>query len=129
MNTLIFICEINNFDIFTFINVLLKTQNPFWEPLETPTLIGVAIVPLESLAYMLDIEEQMIGIYDYQARLVGHLGVCLIPCTEDGREMPEELSVENPQELVMIFFLIFNSSIKDFLFQKQSRILFHYTIY
>ncbi|XP_053376862.1 kinesin-like protein KIF28P [Mercenaria mercenaria] len=77
-----------------------KTQDPFWEPLETPTLVGVAIVPLESLAYMLDIEEQMIGIYDYQARLVGHLGVCLVPCTEDGEEMSDELSVEEPLDLL-----------------------------
>ncbi|KAL4226051.1 hypothetical protein ACF0H5_014039 [Mactra antiquata] len=77
-----------------------QKQDPFWEPMETPTLIGVTYITLESIAYMLDIGEQKIGIYDYQAKYVGHLIVCLIPCTMDGTEESEDLAVDSPSELI-----------------------------
>ena len=70
--------------------------------METPTLIGLAYVPLESIAYMLDIDEQKIGIYDYQAGHAGYLTVVLVPCTEVGDECLEEKAVEDPTELVII---------------------------
>ena len=83
-----------------FLSRVFQTQDPFWEPLDTPTLIGVAYIPLESISYMLDIGEQKIGIYDYQARHVGFLSAHLIPCEADGEENSEDLAVEEPIDLV-----------------------------
>lgn len=49
---------------------------------------------------MLDIGEQKIGIYDYQAKHVGFLNISLVPCDSDGVDNPDELSVEEPIDLV-----------------------------
>ena len=77
-----------------------QAQDPFWEPLETPTLIGVAYVPTECIAYMLDIQDQKVGIYDYESCLVGYLTVSLVPCAEDGHDCGEDRAVEEPIDLV-----------------------------
>lgn len=82
--------------------------------METPTIVGVSFVPLESIAYMLNIEEQVISIYDYQARHVGHLSVSLVPCSEDGEEMSDEAAVEEPLQLVMYYFSPFQSSQRQY---------------
>ena len=87
----------------------LQTQDPFWEPLETPTLVGVVCLPLEALAYMIDIGEQRMRVYDPTARSLGHLTVAVMPCDAAGTEEPEALAADDPRELVCILIKLNNN--------------------
>ncbi|KAL5013938.1 hypothetical protein ScPMuIL_008208 [Solemya velum] len=76
-----------------------KNQDPFWEPPETPTLIGSAFVPLVGVACMMDMDEK-VSIYSYTADQSGFLDVAIVPCSANGGDLEEELEIEDPADMI-----------------------------
>ncbi len=61
-------------------------------------LVGSVNVYLQSLAYMVELEEQL-PITDFTGQERGQLSVSLAPCTPQGKEITGEF-VDSPRELV-----------------------------
>ncbi|KAK3085516.1 hypothetical protein FSP39_004469 [Pinctada imbricata] len=75
-----------------------KEEDPFWEPTED-VLIGTANVFLQSLAYALDFDDNLM-ITDYKGVEEGHLKVEIMPCTEKGSPLDDDSFVEDPKDLL-----------------------------
>ncbi|XP_035688755.1 kinesin-like protein KIF28P [Branchiostoma floridae] len=75
-----------------------KDKDPFWEPPDTEVLVGSVHVYLQSLAYLVELEENL-AITDYRGAENGHLTVEIEPCAQDGSPLEDDF-VEDPQELI-----------------------------
>ncbi|VDK53767.1 unnamed protein product [Anisakis simplex] len=75
-----------------------KERDPFYEPPESDVLIGFSTVYLQSLAYLVEHEEQL-PIFDFDGQDLGRLDVAIIPSTTAGKDILGEY-VEDPIELV-----------------------------
>ncbi|XP_063964719.1 kinesin-like protein KIF28P [Lytechinus pictus] len=76
-----------------------QNKDPFWEPPDTEVLIGCVHVYLQSLAYLIEIEE-LLGIGDFRGMEQGLLQVDIRPCKSDGSHLPDEDFVDDPKELI-----------------------------
>ncbi|XP_070565342.1 kinesin-like protein KIF28P isoform X2 [Ptychodera flava] len=78
-----------------------KEKDPFWEHPDTEALIGYVHVYLQSLAYMIELEETL-AITDYKGLEKGHLRVEALPCKKNGKEFSEDEDafVEEPTEML-----------------------------
>ncbi|CAL2037683.1 unnamed protein product [Caenorhabditis brenneri] len=77
---------------------LTKERDPFYEPPDSPVFIASSVVFLQSLAYLIDVEEQF-PIVDLSGQEIGLLTVGLSPCSTTGKELRGEY-VENPSQLI-----------------------------
>lgn len=75
-----------------------KERDPFYEPPDSPVFIASSVVFLQSLAYLIDVEEQF-PIVDLSGQEIGLLTVGLSPCSTSGKELRGEY-VENPSQLI-----------------------------
>ncbi|CAL1537456.1 unnamed protein product [Lymnaea stagnalis] len=75
-----------------------KEKDPFWEPHNTPVLLGNAHVYLQSIAYLIEMDESMI-IMDLKGKEIGHLLIELIPCDDKWQTLKEDVYVDDPNEL------------------------------
>ncbi|CAI5444067.1 unnamed protein product [Caenorhabditis angaria] len=75
-----------------------KERDPFYEPPDSPVFIASCVVFLQSLAYLIDVEEQF-PIVDLSGQEIGLLTVGLSPCSTNGKELRGEY-VENPHQLI-----------------------------
>ncbi|PIC40350.1 hypothetical protein B9Z55_011723 [Caenorhabditis nigoni] len=75
-----------------------KERDPFYEPPDSPVFIASSVVFLQSLAYLIDVEEQF-PIVDLSGQEIGLLTVGLSPCSTTGKELRGEY-VENPSQLI-----------------------------
>lgn len=91
-------------DYFLYFFCFLQDRDPFYESPDTEVLIGVVHVYLQSLAYMVEVDEQL-PITDFKGNERGQLKTILVPCGEDGREIVGEF-VDSPEDLVSLFSLI-----------------------
>uniref|UniRef100_A0A914E3H6 Uncharacterized protein n=1 Tax=Acrobeloides nanus TaxID=290746 RepID=A0A914E3H6_9BILA len=73
-------------------------RDPFYEPPDSSIAIGSVNVFLQSLAYMIELDEQF-PILDFHGTEIGQLSVSLLPCNPSGKEILGEF-VENPNEIV-----------------------------
>ncbi len=85
-------------------NYFLQDRDPFYESPDTEVLIGVVHVYLQSLAYMVEVDEQL-PITDFKGNERGQLKIVLVPCGEDGREIVGEF-VDSPEDLVCLIFYL-----------------------
>jgi len=75
-----------------------KDHDPFFEAPDAEVLIGVVHVYLQSLAYMVEVDEQL-PITDFKGNERGQLKIVLVPCGEDGHEIVGEF-VDSPEDLI-----------------------------
>ncbi|XP_014667335.1 PREDICTED: kinesin-like protein KIF28P [Priapulus caudatus] len=75
-----------------------KETDPFWEGSDTEVPIGTVHVYLQSLAYVIELDETL-AITDFKGNEQGLLHVVLIPCDENGCETKDNF-LENPQDLI-----------------------------
>ncbi|XP_066301763.1 kinesin-like protein KIF28 isoform X1 [Branchiostoma lanceolatum] len=75
-----------------------KDKDPFWEPSDSEVLVGSVHVYLQSLAYLIDLEENL-AITDYRGAENGHLEVKIEPCAQDGSLLEDEFA-EDPEDLI-----------------------------
>ncbi|XP_071502786.1 kinesin-like protein KIF28P [Diadema antillarum] len=76
-----------------------QDRDPFWEPPDTEVMIGCVHVYLQSLGYLIEIEE-LLGIGDFRGMEQGLLQVDIRPCNPDGSPLPDEEFVDDPDELL-----------------------------
>ncbi len=78
-----------------------KDRDPFLEDPNTECHIGTVQVYLQSLAFMVELKEQL-SITDYSGTEVGIMNVEIVPCDEVGNEYDErdDVYVDSPQELI-----------------------------
>ncbi|UJR22741.1 hypothetical protein I4U23_025773 [Adineta vaga] len=77
---------------------IAKEDDPFWEPVED-VLIGTANVFVQSLAYLLDFDDE-VAIVDYKGLEHGRFSVNLNPCLSNGQIVTEEHFIDQPDELL-----------------------------
>ncbi|XP_064614056.1 kinesin-like protein KIF28P [Liolophura sinensis] len=77
---------------------LPKEKDPFWEPADAEILIGTVHLYLQSLAYLIELEDNLV-ISDYKGNEKGRLMVAAIPCTPKWQEIKDDF-VEDPKELL-----------------------------
>ena len=75
-----------------------QERDPFYEPPTSEVLIGSVTVFLQSLAYMIEYEEEL-TIFDFGGQDMGRLSLALTPCSSSGKEIIGEY-LENPDDLV-----------------------------
>ncbi|CAD6188362.1 unnamed protein product [Caenorhabditis auriculariae] len=75
-----------------------KERDPFYEPPESPVFLASCVVFLQSLAYLVDCDEQF-PIVDFSGNEIGQLSVGLSPCSTTGKDLRGEY-VENPSQIV-----------------------------
>uniref|UniRef100_A0A915IDZ8 Kinesin-like KIF1-type domain-containing protein n=1 Tax=Romanomermis culicivorax TaxID=13658 RepID=A0A915IDZ8_ROMCU len=75
-----------------------KSRDPFYDSPDTEVNIGTVYVFLQSLAFMVELDEQM-PITDFKGQERGQLRVQLAPCSPQGREIMGEF-VDSPEELM-----------------------------
>jgi hypothetical protein len=81
---------------------LSQDKDPFWEPVETDMHVGSVHVYLQSLGYLIDMDETL-QITDYQGNSQGNIKVKIVPCNTNGKpfeEGAEDGYVEDPDELI-----------------------------
>lgn len=78
---------------------ILQEKDPFWEPATTDILIGSVHVFLQSLAYQIDLQENL-AITDYKGVDRGHLRIEIQPCDDKWKDLSQDVYVEDPKELV-----------------------------
>ncbi|XP_077998394.1 kinesin-like protein KIF28 [Glandiceps talaboti] len=77
-----------------------KAKDPFWEPPDSQVDIGYSHVSLESLSYMIEMNETVV-ITDYTGVQKGFLAVSIIPCRENGTEFDDNDDMFcEPEELI-----------------------------
>ncbi|KAK7109967.1 hypothetical protein V1264_013913 [Littorina saxatilis] len=77
-----------------------KEKDPFWEPASTTDVqIGSVHVFLQSLAYQIELQENL-AITDFKGNDQGHLNVEIMPCDTKGKDLPEDVYVDDPKELL-----------------------------
>jgi kinesin family protein 1 len=77
-----------------------QNDDPFWEPADTPVVIGVCLVPLSYLAHMVDFVDEPLTVTDYRGKPTGFLKVDIVPCDKTGKD-DSNASVEDPMDLVI----------------------------
>lgn len=78
---------------------LAKDNDPFYEdPETTPVVVGGLQLFLESLAYLVDMDDTL-QISDYRGQSAGHCEVVLYPVDPTGKAI-KEAYIENPNELL-----------------------------
>ncbi|PAA70567.1 hypothetical protein BOX15_Mlig025022g1 [Macrostomum lignano] len=70
---------------------LPQEKDPFWEPADSPLLIGTCHVYLQSLAYLIEVAESF-SVTDFRGEDQGKLEIELRPCDSEWRELGEEFS-------------------------------------
>ncbi|ELU00840.1 hypothetical protein CAPTEDRAFT_171489 [Capitella teleta] len=75
-----------------------KESDPFWEDPNAEVFLGSVHVYLQSLAYMVELEENL-TITDYKGTEQGLLQVQMHPCTKAGKDIGDDY-VDDPSELV-----------------------------
>ncbi|XP_046350118.2 kinesin-like protein KIF28P isoform X2 [Haliotis rufescens] len=75
-----------------------RERDPFWEPSSTPVQIGTVHVYLQSLAYMIELQENL-AVTDYKGVEQAHLNVEILPCSDDWTECCDEF-IEDPGDLL-----------------------------
>jgi hypothetical protein len=98
--TLALASAVRYWGIILFIISSLQEQDPFWEPVDTDILIGSVHVYLQSIAYLIEVEENL-TITDFKGLEQGHLAVEIRPCNKKWAEVDDEF-VEDPSELVSL---------------------------
>ena len=80
---------------------LPQEKDPFWEPVDAEVHIGSVHVYLQSLSYLIELEETL-AITNYKGAEMGNLRVEIIPCKPDFSEITEEddMFVDEPNQLV-----------------------------
>lgn len=73
-------------------------RDPFYEPPDSAIILGHATMFLQSLAYMVEVDEQ-IPIIDMHGVDIAQLSVSLVPCSTSGKEILGEY-IESPDELM-----------------------------
>ncbi|XP_076461788.1 kinesin-like protein KIF28 [Babylonia areolata] len=77
-----------------------KEKDPFWEPADsTDVQIGSVHVFLQSLAYLVELEENL-SITDYKGNDKGHLQVEIRPCDKNWKALGEDVFVDDTKELL-----------------------------
>lgn len=78
-----------------------QDKDPFEEDPNAETHIGSVKVWLKSLAYLIEIKEQL-EVTDFKGQEVGLLNLELVPCDKKGKEYKDtdDIFVDDPQELV-----------------------------
>ncbi|XP_022096862.1 kinesin-like protein KIF28P [Acanthaster planci] len=76
-----------------------KDNDPFWEPPDSEVMIGCTHVYLQSLGYLIEVEE-LLGITDFRGNEQGLLKVEIYPCNADGSNLAEDDFVDEPEELL-----------------------------
>jgi hypothetical protein len=99
-------CILNYFVLLVF---CLQEKDPFWEPADSSeVLIGSVHIYLQSVAYLVELAENL-AITDYKGNDQGHLEVEIRPTDAKGKDLGEDVFVENPSELVSeILFIYIN---------------------
>lgn len=103
--------------------------DPFAEGNE-PVLVGEATLSLASLAYRMELSEQL-SVLDYKNAVEGSVYVNALPCTADGKVLDvNDIFVEDPQELLGSS-LAFQFHIDELRGIKRSykTVFFRYSIY
>lgn len=75
-----------------------KEKDPFWEPADADVLIGSVHVYLQSLAYKIELDENL-QITDYKGNDKGRLKVQVFPCDSDGNDSLDDFK-EDPAEMI-----------------------------
>ncbi|XP_046565118.1 LOW QUALITY PROTEIN: kinesin-like protein KIF28P [Haliotis rubra] len=75
-----------------------KERDPFEDDYEAEFHIGSVKLWLQSLGYLIDIEEQL-EVTDFKGQEVGLLNVVVSPCDKKGKPLKEDTYVDNPLEL------------------------------
>ncbi|XP_064648285.1 kinesin-like protein KIF28P isoform X2 [Lineus longissimus] len=75
-----------------------RDQDPFWEPVDTDLLIGSVHVYLQSIGYLIEVEENL-TITDFKGNEQGHMVVEIRPCNKQWADLDDEF-VDDPIELV-----------------------------
>lgn len=75
-----------------------KEKDPFWEPADADVLIGSVHVYLQSLAYKIELDENL-QITDYKGNDEGRLKVQIFPCDSSGNDVLDDFK-EDPEELI-----------------------------
>ncbi|KAK7465940.1 hypothetical protein BaRGS_00037478 [Batillaria attramentaria] len=76
-----------------------KEKDPFWEPPSSDVQIGSVHVYLQSLGYLVELQENL-AITDFKGNDCGHLMLEILPCDDKWKELPEEIYAESPQDLL-----------------------------
>ncbi|ELT96154.1 hypothetical protein CAPTEDRAFT_129452, partial [Capitella teleta] len=87
------------FDETNIVPDVSKEDDAFWEPSDTPVMVGVASLPLNYLSHMLDFQEDPLTVLDSSAKQCGFLKVDLIPCDSKGND-DFDLCVDDPMDLI-----------------------------
>ena len=88
------------FDETNVVPSVREEDDAFWEPCNTPVMVGVASLPLNYLSHMLDFQEEPLTVLDSSAKQCGFLRVDLIPCDEEKGEENFDLCVDDPMDLI-----------------------------
>nr|KAG5687659.1 hypothetical protein BaRGS_027551 [Batillaria attramentaria] len=80
-----------------------KEKDPFWEPPSSDVQIGSVHVYLQSLGYLVELQENL-AITDFKGNDCGHLMLEILPCDDKWKELPEEIYAESPQDLTYCKF-------------------------
>ncbi|KAJ7319512.1 hypothetical protein OS493_035822 [Desmophyllum pertusum] len=75
-----------------------EEQDPFWEPDDAEVYIGSVQCYLQSLAYLIEVEESLV-ITDHKGNEKGHLQIEAFPCDATFSEEMDDY-VEDPKELI-----------------------------
>ncbi|XP_078377646.1 kinesin-like protein KIF28 [Oculina patagonica] len=75
-----------------------EEKDPFWEPDDAEVFIGSVQVYLQSLAYLIEVEESLV-ITDHKGNEKGHLQIEAYPCDASFSEDLDDY-VEDPKELI-----------------------------
>uniref|UniRef100_A0A1I8A2J7 Kinesin-like protein n=1 Tax=Steinernema glaseri TaxID=37863 RepID=A0A1I8A2J7_9BILA len=73
-------------------------RDPFYEPPEAEVIVGYVNVYLQSLAYMIELEDTF-RIFDFQDSDMGQLSIAIVPCTVSGKDIKGDF-VQEPNEMV-----------------------------
>ncbi|KAI3388277.1 hypothetical protein SNEBB_000716 [Seison nebaliae] len=76
-----------------------EEEDPFWDPMGEPMLLGTASMFMQSLCYNLDFTDRII-VTDLGGQEEGQLYCSLAPCDKNGRGLDDSAFVEDPTELL-----------------------------
>ena len=82
----------------TIQHLYYQEKDPFWDDPSTEQHIGSVHVYLQSLAYQVDVDENL-QITDYRGIEQGQLKIEMMPCTKNGKDIGDDY-VDEPSELV-----------------------------
>ena len=79
-----------------------QDEDPFWEPPDTEVIVGIALVPLNYLSHVVELEDH-VTVLNYWAETVGFLNVELRPCDREGDEERVDM-LQDPMEMVQYYY-------------------------